>query len=84
MCFYKFRKRLQKLENMPFNYYIEKGCFLTGHSENGINFEMSNTLFRVSFAVLCSRIGTQLTSKRPPPPGANSSHKQSIYRNYQF
>ena len=26
---------------------------------------MSDTLFRVSFAVLCSRIGTQLTRKRP-------------------
>ena len=30
---------------------------------------MSDTLFRVSFAVLCLRIGTQLISKpRPPPP----------------
>ena len=34
--------------------------------KRGINFKMSNTLFRVSFAVLCSRIGTQLTSKQPP------------------
>ena len=33
-----------------------------------INFKMANTLFRVSFAVICSRIGTQLTSKPPPPP----------------
>ena len=29
--------------------------------KRGINFKMSNTLFRVSFAVLCSRIGTQLS-----------------------
>ena len=29
--------------------------------KRGVNFKMSNTLFRVSFAVLCSRIGTQLT-----------------------
>ena len=35
--------------------------------KRGINFKMSNTLFRVSLAVLCSRISTQLTSKRPPP-----------------
>ena len=35
----------------------------------GINFKMSNTLFRVIFVVLCSRIGTQLTSKRPPRGG---------------
>ena len=47
-------------------YYIGKGYFLTGHSERGINFKMFDTLFRVSFAVLCSRIGTQLTSKLPP------------------
>ena len=33
--------------------------------KRGTNFKMSNTLFRVSFAVLCSRIGTQLTSKHP-------------------
>ena len=31
------------------------------------NFKLSNTLFSVSFAVLCSRIGTKLTSKHPPP-----------------
>ena len=47
-------------------YYIGKGYFLTGHSEKGYQFQ--NTLFRVRFEVLCSRIGTQLTSKRPPPP----------------
>ena len=41
-----------------FIYYIGKGYFLSGHSEKGINFKMLNTLFRVSFAVLCSRIGT--------------------------
>ena len=37
-----------------------------GGVKKGINFKMSNTLFRVSFAVLCSCIGTRLTSKRPP------------------
>ena len=37
--------------------------------KRGINFKMANTLFRVSSAVLCSHIGTQLTSKRPPPLG---------------
>ena len=31
-------------------YYIGKGYILTGHSERGVNFKMSNTLFRVSFA----------------------------------
>ena len=49
-------------------YYIGKGYFLTGHSKKGYPFKMSNKLFRVSFVVLCSRIGTQLTSK-PPSPG---------------
>ena len=38
--------------------------------KRSINFKMSNTLFRVSFVVLCSRIGTQLTTKPPPPPWA--------------
>ena len=36
--------------------------------KRGINFKMLNTLLRINFAVLCSRIGTQLTSKPPPPP----------------
>ena len=48
---------------------IGKGYFLTGQSEKGyqiINFKMSNKRFRISFAVLCSSIGTRLTSKRPP------------------
>ena len=31
--------------------------------KRGIKFKISNTLFRVSFAVFCSRIDTQLTSK---------------------
>ena len=34
--------------------------------KRGVNFKISDTLFRVSFAVLCSCIGTQLTSKCPP------------------
>ena len=53
---------------MRFNLLHWKGLlFNWTHSvKRGINFKMSNTLCRVSFAVLCSRIGTQLTSKRPP------------------
>ena len=43
----------------------ERVTFLLDTVKRGINFKMSNTLFRVSFAVLCSRIGTQLTIKRP-------------------
>ena len=34
--------------------------------KRGINFKMSNTVFRVSFAVLRLRIGTQFASKHPP------------------
>ena len=47
----------------------KKGMFFTKtfykmlQKYESINFKISNTLFRVSFAVLCSRIGTQLTSK---------------------
>ena len=33
--------------------YIEKGYFLTDTVKRGINFKMANTLFRVSFVVLC-------------------------------
>ena len=36
--------------------------------KRGINFKMSNTVFSISFAVICLRIGTQMVSKRPPPP----------------
>ena len=45
-------------------YYIGKGYFLTGPVKRDINFKLSNTLFRVSFVVLCLRISTQLT--KPP------------------
>ena len=64
--FYNFTKGYRSKRVGVLIYYIGKGYFLTGHSEKGINFKMSDTLFRVSFAVLFSRIGTQLTSKRPP------------------
>ena len=40
--------------------------------KRGFNFKMSNPLFSVSFAVLCSRIGSQLTSKRSLPQGETS------------
>ena len=33
-------------------------CFLE-LSENGINFEISSTLFRACFEILCSNIGTR-------------------------
>ena len=33
---------------------------------------MSNTLYRVMYAVLCSHIGTKLTSKRPTPSGEHT------------
>ena len=33
-------------------------CFLE-LSENGINFDISSTLFRACFAILCSNIGTR-------------------------
>ena len=45
-------------------YYIGKGCFLSGHGGKGYQFQ--NVEHMASFAVLCSRIGTQLTSRRPP------------------
>ena len=75
--FYKFYKRLQNKRVCVLISYIGKGYFLTGHSEKGYQFrnEMSNTPFRVSFVVLCSRIGTWLTSKRPPPPPPPRSKK---------
>ena len=39
--------------------------------KRGINFKMSDTLFRVSFAVLCSSIGTQLTRRGGGEMSAN-------------
>ena len=65
MFFTKFTKGCSSKRVGILIYNTGKGYFLTGYSEKGINFKMSNTLFRVSFA-----IGTQLTSKPPPrPPG---------------
>ena len=32
--------------------------FFLEHSENGINFDISSTLFRACLAILCSNIGT--------------------------
>ena len=40
--FYKFYKRLQNKRVCLLIYYIGKGYFLTGQSEKGINFKMSN------------------------------------------
>ena len=36
----------------------KKRVFFLEHIENGINFDISNTLFRACFAILCSSIGT--------------------------
>ena len=51
--------------------------------KRGTNFKMSNTLLthwlRVSFAVLCSRTGTQLISKRPPPRDQNAIYLHDIF-----
>ena len=56
--------------------------------KKGINFKMANTLFRVSFAVLCSRMATvQLTSKRPPHTHGEKVQKRAarfVTRNYTF
>ena len=54
---------------MRFNLLHWKGLLFDWTVKRGINFKMSDTLFMVSFAVLCSSIGTQLTRKRPPPRG---------------
>ena len=68
--FDKFSKGCKSKRVCVLIYYIGKGYFLTGHSENFKGYQFQNTLFRVRFEVLCSRIGTQsVTSKHPPPPG---------------
>ena len=36
-----------------------KKRFFLEHVENGINFDISSTLFRACFAILCSSIGTR-------------------------
>ena len=42
---------------------MERVTFKERTVKRGIKFKISNTLFSVSFAVFCSRIDTQLTSK---------------------
>ena len=63
MCFYKSwqNKRVCVLIN-----YIGKGYFLTGQSKKGYQFQNVEHTVYGKFAVLCTRIGTELTSKRPP------------------
>ena len=56
--FYKFYKRLQNQRVCVLINYIGKGYFLTDKVKRGINFKMSITPVSVSFAVLCSCIGT--------------------------
>ena len=52
---------------MPFNLLHWKGLlFRLDKVKRGINLKMLNAPFRVSFVVLCSRIGTRSTSKHPP------------------
>ena len=68
MCFYKSwqNKRVCVL------IYIGKGYFLTGQSKKGYQFQNVEHTVYGKFAVLCSRIGTRLTSKRPPGGSMNN------------
>ena len=59
MLFTNFTKCCRSKRVGVLIYFIGKGYFLLDTVKRGINFQMSNTLFRVSFAVLYSRIGTQ-------------------------
>ena len=45
MFFTNFTKNCRRKRVCVLMYYIGKGYFLTGHSEKGINFKTSNTLF---------------------------------------
>ena len=76
--FYKFRKKcflqiLEKVaeESMRFNYYIGMGCFLTGHSEKGYQFQ--NVEHSV-WGKFCGPLFTQRYTvdqqgpPTPPPP----------------
>ena len=48
--------------------------------KRGINFKMLNTVFSVSFAVICLRIGTQMASKRPRfKTTARELHRQTKF-----
>ena len=82
MFFINFTNGCRSKRIVVLIHYIEKGYFLTGPVKQGINFKLSSTLFRVSFAVLCLRIGTQLTSKRPHlglvSPQSVGSRKESM------
>ena len=53
--------------------------------KRGVNFKMSNTVFSVSFAVICLRIGTQMASKRPlPPPPVQNETARELHRQTKF
>ena len=51
--------------------------------KRGINFKMSNTVFRVSFVVLCLRINTQMVSKRLHLPGVKMTARE-FHRQKKF
>ena len=69
VCFHKLNTKVAEIrEYLDVFYYIGKGYFWWTQPKRGIDFKMSNTLPRVSFAVLCSRIGTTVDQHPPPPP----------------
>ena len=57
--------------------------FIENTVKRGAKFKMSITLFRVCLTILCSRIGTLRTRKRPAPPpppwGNNWSNNRFNY-----
>ena len=53
-----------KQEN-KYDITVKRGIYLRENSENIINFDISSTLFRMRFAILCSSICTKSTSMRP-------------------
>ena len=79
--FCKFCKRLQKKESRRFNLlglHWKGLLFDYTVKRAGINFKKSNTLYRERFAVLCLRIGTQLTSTTPPQPWGKSHRSMKV------
>ena len=53
---------------MRFNYYIGKGCFLTGHSEKGYQFQNVEQTVKSKF---CGPLFTHrytVDQQAPPPP----------------
>ena len=72
MCFYK---SWQNKRVCVLIYYIGKGYFLTGQSKKGYQFQNVEHTVYGKFAVLCSCIGTRLTSKRPPPPRGSKNNR---------